>query len=135
MKKTYSKPRLNTETFTPQEAIAACWISTLNCQCQNYASSSGNVYPSTAAHNQQKLGTLSNHSPETLRVTIKTEGDAAPSVTPLSQFYSSGVFAAYASGRDPFHHQHKGTLGLAWQESGTYHFTTLNPTNWEKNQS
>lgn len=134
MKKTYSKPRLKTEAFTPQEAITACWISTLTCQCSSYTSSPY-LYNRPSQQAAPYIATLSSHTPEILRVTIKTDGDAAPSITPLQKFYSEGLFDAYASARNQFHHVHTGTAGRAWSSSGTYHFTTLQPTNWERNQS
>lgn len=134
MKKTYSKPRLKMEAFTPQEAITACWISTLTCQCSDYTSSPY-LYNRPSQHNANPITTLSSHSQAILRVTIKTDGDAAPTITPLQKFYSEGLFDAYASARNQFHHQHTGTAGRAWSSSGTYHFTTLPPTNWERNQS
>ena len=135
MKKSYSKPRLKTEAFTPQEAITACWISTLKCQCSSY-SGSPYLYPRPSDHNDPKIATLSSHPQHIFRVTINTEGDAAPTISPIQQFYSEGLFNAYASSRDPFNKNHTGTQGYAWPESSTsYHFTTSQPTNWEKNQS
>lgn len=138
MKKSYSKPRLKTEAFTPQEAITACWISTLTCQCSTIISppsSSQFLYKRPSQKDDPYIATLSSHTPEILRVTIKTDGDAAPTITPLQKFYSEGLFDAYASARSQFHHVHTGTAGRAWSTSGTYHFTTLPPTDWEKNQS
>lgn len=135
MKKTYSKPQLRTEKFTPQHAISACWISTLTCQCSSYTSTPY-LYNRPSSKGDQNISTLSSHSPYILRVTIKTDGETAPTITPLQKFYSEGVFDAYASDRKPFHQVHTGTPGLAWSSSGTYHFTTSQPTSpWEKNQS
>lgn len=136
MKKSYSKPQLKTEAFTPQEAITACWISTLTCQCSSYSTSSRYLYNRPSQKDDSYIATLSSHSPESiLRVTIKTDGDAAPTITPIQKFYSEGVFDAYASGRTQFHHIHTGTAGYAWLESNPSHFTTSQPTPWEKNHS
>ena len=133
MKKTYSKPQLKTEKFTPQEAITACWMSTLTCQCSSYTSSPY-LYPRPSNHNDSKLATLDSHASHTFRVTIKTEGDAAPAIQPINQFYSEGLFNAYASSRDPFNKNHTGTPGYAWSD-GTYHFTASQPIPWEKTHS
>ena len=136
MKKPYSKPQIKKEKFTPQEAITACWISTLECQCSLYNKQSQFLYNRPSQKDDPYITTLSSHTPEILRVTIKTDGDAAPTITPLQKFYSEGLFDAYASARNQFHHVHTGTQGYAWSESGTYHFTTSQPpTQWEKNHS
>lgn len=137
MKKTYSKPRLKTEAFTPQEAITACWTSFLTCMHQFPAN---NIF--TSAYNGARpIGSVTNHtSCDVLKVTINTDGDTSPTVTPMSQFYNSGVFVAYLQSHPSgsFKPNNPYTTGVAWQSSGRYHFTTTsseNPTGWERTHS
>ena len=135
MKKTYSKPRLKTEAFTPQEAITACWISTWECDQQfhtNYLYNSHNPgqnsYPLTS--------NLHNHTCKAIKVVINTEGDAEPTVTPLSQFMSQmGVFAAQQYPKSKHNGNENYWNGYAWNTDGTYHFSSSSPHSWEKNQS
>lgn len=135
MKKSYSKPRLKTEAFTPQEAITACWMATLTCQCSTYLASPF-LYHRPSSQGDSNIARLSRHSPYTFRVTVNTEGDAAPTISPIQQFYSKGLINAYASSKETFNKNHMGTPGYAWQdESSTYHFTTSEPTNWGKTHS
>ena len=133
MKKSYSKPRLKTEAFTPQEAITACWTSYLTCNQLQLPNSS--VWDS--GYNRQ--GSISSHTCEPIKITIYTDGETQPpSERPdISQFKNPQVFIAYlqnhASGQFKPNSPHQD--GYAWYSSSEYHFTTSRPTKWDKNHS
>ena len=136
MKKTYSKPQLKTEKFTPQEAITACWISTWECDQSfhtNFLYDSHN--PGQNAH--PITSSLNNHKCQPIKVVINTEGDAEPAVTPLSQFMSKlEVFAAQQYPKSKHNGNENYWNGYAWQINGTYHFSSSQPpTRWEKTHS
>ena len=114
LKEKWICPDAEVQLFTPQEYVAACYRIIVPCQSLGYIS-----VPNDHSHSNGHNTTF----------TIKT--DSSPKENPqlVINSLSSWRSATTSAKMQHLHNDQHSTEGFAWQDNGTWHFTTGNG-NW-----